>query len=151
MLPQLKVLLLLFGIFITIFLIARHFLIPDSFGQYGHYRGNSLKENADNEVVYSTKNQCIECHQDINEMLISDVHAEISCISCHGPGLEHVKAPEKQKIEKPGGRVNCGLCHAFNPARPKSAINQIDIVEHHKEIDNCVECHNPHQVWEKLQ
>ena len=151
MLPQLKVLMPLFGIFILIFLIIRHLLIPDSFGQDGYYRAASLNDNSHNKIVYAVKSQCIECHADIGEKLSSDVHSDLSCVTCHGPGLDHVNAPESVKIMKPGTRNDCSRCHALNPARQKSVINQIDPAKHHIEKNDCIECHNPHQVWEKLQ
>jgi len=43
---QLNRILLLFIAFIGLFLLVRHFLIPESFGQYGHYRGESLNDIA---------------------------------------------------------------------------------------------------------
>ena len=146
--PQLKVLILLFAIVISLFVIIRQFLVPDSFGEYGHYRAASLIDNANKELVFSGKEACIECHSDINEMLLSDLHSGLSCNICHGPGLEHANAPDSIKIIKLSGRENCGRCHSINPARAKDAINQIDIIEHHKEKNDCIECHNPHQVWE---
>jgi hypothetical protein len=146
--PQLKVLLPAFAIFITIFIVIRHFLVPDSFGEYGYYRGNSLADIANKELVFANKEVCIDCHSDINEKLQSDLHSGLSCIVCHGAGLEHANAPDSIKIIKKSGRENCGRCHSINPARAKDAINQIDITEHHKEKNDCIECHNPHQVWE---
>lgn len=145
---QLKVLLLLFTIFIAIFLTARYFLIPDTFGQYGHYRGNALLDNASREPVFAGKADCMDCHSDIAEMLASDKHAKLSCLICHGPGLEHVNNPDASNIMKKSGRAHCGRCHSINPARAKGIITQIDISTHHIEKDNCIECHNPHKVWD---
>jgi len=145
---QLKRLLPLFAIFVILFLIVRHLLTPDSFGQYGHYRGDALKENANKELIYTTKEECFECHSDIAELVEADVHFEISCLSCHGPGLEHVNNPEADNIEKDGSREFCGRCHSINPARSTNMIFQVDIKEHYPERKNCIDCHNPHQVWE---
>jgi NAD-dependent dihydropyrimidine dehydrogenase PreA subunit len=146
--PQLKVLLPLFAIFIAIFLVIRSLLIPESFFEYGHYRGNSLIDNANKDLVFANKRTCIECHPDIYEKLLSDLHSGLSCIVCHGPGLEHSISPDSTNIVKKSGRAHCGRCHSINPARAKDAITQIDIAVHHIEKDNCIECHNPHQVWE---
>ena len=82
--PQIKVLLPLFIIFITIFIVIRNFLVPDSFGEYGHYRGNSLIDNTNKELVHASKEACIECYSDINEKLLSDLHSGLSCIVCYG-------------------------------------------------------------------
>jgi hypothetical protein len=117
--PQLKVLLPLFAIFITIFIIIRNFLVPDTFGEYGYYRGNSLIDNTNMELVFASKEVCIECHTDINEMLQSDLHSGLSCIVCHGAGLEHSNFPDSIKINKDSGREKCGRCHSINPARVK--------------------------------
>ena len=114
----------------------------------GHYRANSLIDNANKEMVYASKKMCIECHADIGEKLHSDLHASLSCVVCHGPGLEHANSPKTVKIIKMSGRENCGRCHALNPARLKEAVDQIDVVEHHKDKNDCIECHNPHAVWE---
>lgn len=145
---QLKRLLILFAVFIVLFLIARHFLVPDSFGEYGHYRGDALKDNSEKEQVYATQSECYDCHSDIKEMLDSDMHAGISCLSCHGPGLEHIDNMEASSIEKHTSREFCGRCHALNPARSIDVIAQVDIYTHNIDREHCIDCHNPHQVWE---
>ena len=145
--PQLKRLLPLLVLFIVLFMVARHFLIPDSFGQYGHYRGASLEENADHPIHFAGKATCIECHDDVGAQLDSDAHSGLSCEVCHGPGVNHADDYEV-KLEKPGTREFCGSCHQLHPARRIEIINQIDIREHHPERENCIDCHNPHVVWE---
>ena len=145
---QLKRLIPLFVIFIGLFLVIRHLLIPDTFGQYGHYRGDALIDNAEKEVIYASKETCIDCHSDIGEMLESDMHAGISCLACHGPGLKHVDSMEKEDIYVPSGRDFCGRCHSINPARSTNTIIQVDIKEHNSDRNDCIDCHNPHQVWE---
>jgi NAD-dependent dihydropyrimidine dehydrogenase PreA subunit len=146
--PQLKVLIPLFAAFVIIFLIIRHFIVPASFYEKGHYRANALIDIANREVVYSNKETCIDCHPDMYEKLQSDKHAHLNCLVCHGPGLEHANSPDSANIVKKSGREHCGRCHSINPARAEGAITQIDIKTHHIEKDNCIECHNPHQVWE---
>ncbi|MBN2172637.1 MAG: NapC/NirT family cytochrome c [Bacteroidales bacterium] len=144
---QLKTLLPLFILFILAFLIIRHFLVPDSFGQNGHYRAESLEENADHPIFYAGKAVCIECHDDIAALLDSDAHSGLSCEVCHGPGALHADDFEI-KLEKPGTREFCGSCHQIHPARRIEVINQVDIKEHHLERKNCIDCHNPHAVWD---
>ena len=148
---QLKRLIPLFIIFIGLFLITRYFLVPESFGQYGHYRGDALTDNASKDMIYTTKESCFDCHNDILEKLENDVHAELSCLTCHGPGLAHVNEPWEGKIDKEGGREFCGRCHQFNAARSMDVVFQVEIKTHHTEKKDCIECHNPHQVWEGLQ
>ena len=144
--PQIPRLAFAFGIFITLFLVLRHFLIPDTFGKYGHYRAASLIDNAKPELHYAGQLACFTCHQDIEEKKSQDVHSEIHCETCHGPGLKHVVSGKKEDIFKPSGREFCGKCHSFNAAKMKSAVFQIDLAKHN--IGKiCIECHNPLQPW----
>jgi hypothetical protein len=144
--PQLTRLTIAFTIFISLFLLLRHFLVPDTFGQYGHYRGASLDDNAAFEIHYAGQQACLECHQDIEDLKIQDVHSDIHCETCHGPGQKHVVSSEASDIFKPAGREFCGSCHAKNAAKPSAAIFQVNLSEHNVG-KNCTECHNPHQPW----
>ena len=148
---QLKRLIPLFIIFIGLFLFIRSKLIPDSFGQYGHYRGDALQDNASVEPVFATKEACYDCHDDIREKLESDMHADLSCLICHGPGLEHIASMEADNILKESGREFCGRCHHINAGRSRDVVFQVDIKTHHPEKKHCIECHNPHAVWEIIQ
>ncbi|MBW6461362.1 MAG: hypothetical protein K0B08_12390 [Bacteroidales bacterium] len=145
--PQIKRLLLLFGLFIGLFLLARYLLIPESFGKYGHYRGNSLYENMELPIQYAGSESCTECHADVADDKESDIHDNLSCESCHGPSLAHVNASETIGVEKPSGREFCGLCHSRHSARDRNVVFQIDLAEHNADKD-CIECHNPHKPWD---
>lgn len=144
--PQIPRLLIAFSIFITLFLLARHFLVPDTFGQYGHYRGASLIDASEVEIKYAGQNACFECHQDIQDAKAADVHSDIHCETCHGPGQKHIVSGEAGDIFKSESRESCTICHAVNAAK-RNAIFQID-PEKHNVGKNCIECHNPHQPWE---
>lgn len=147
--PQLKTLLPLMVVFIGLFILARHFLIPESFGKYGHYRANSMDEIAAIPANYAGKAKCAECHEPETTKLDSDLHSGLTCEVCHGPGAQHILDPKiKGTLLKPGSREFCGTCHSLNPARKTEVINQIDTKEHHPEKSNCIDCHNPHAVWE---
>jgi hypothetical protein len=148
--PQLTRLTLALAIFVSLFLILRYFLVPPTFGQFGHYRGDSLRDNADLGIHYAGEQACLECHQDVEDLKAQDVHAGIHCEICHGPGQKHVLSNEATDILKPSGRDFCGTCHQKNAARPASAIVQIEQDSHNP--DNiCTECHNPHQPWATLK
>jgi hypothetical protein len=148
--PQLTRLSIAFAIFISLFLLLRHFLVPDTFGQYGHYRGASLIDNESVEIHYAGQQACFECHQDIEDLKLEDVHSTIHCETCHGPGQKHVVSGDIADIIKPSGREFCGSCHAKNAAKPKETIFQVNLAEHNTG-KNCVECHNPHQPWAMLK
>lgn len=147
--PQIKTLLPLFAGFIVVFLIIRSLLVPESFGEYGHYRGNSLKENAAFPVKYTGNETCTECHTTQGEMIASDMHSGLKCELCHGPGAKHVESLDPADIDQnKGTREFCGSCHGIHPARNIEHILQVDLKEHYPEKEKCIECHNPHAVWE---
>ncbi len=146
--PQLKHLLPAFLVFILLFLIGRRLVVPDTFYEFGHYRGASLEDNANKEPLYAGHESCRECHSEIAENKEYDVHAEVACETCHGPGLAHVQDPENIHMGKPEGREFCGLCHGLLPGGSRDFVFQVDITEHHMEKKNCTDCHNPHMPWE---
>jgi Cytochrome c554 and c-prime len=146
--PQLNRLAIAFTIFISLFLVLRHFLVPATFGEYGHYRGASLIDNASPAIHYAGQQACFKCHQDIEDKKALDVHSDIHCETCHGPGEKHVISSKVADILRPSGnREFCGRCHSLNAAKQKSAIFQVDLSKHNVG-KNCIECHNPHQPWE---
>ena len=135
-----------FVIFISIFLFVRHLLIPASFGLHGHYRANSLADNSQIPIHYSGESACFECHQDVKDVKALDVHKDIHCETCHGPGQKHVQSSNAEDIIKPSGREFCGRCHGLNAAKQNDVITQVDLKKHNTE-KNCLECHNPHEPW----
>ena len=145
--PQIPRLALAFALFISLFLVVRHFLIPDTFGKYGPYRAATLNDYTQLEISYSGQQACFECHQDVEDLKAQDVHSTIHCETCHGPGQKHVVSSDTADIFRPKGREFCGKCHQLNAAKQKDAINQIDLNKHNIG-KNCTECHNPHQPWE---
>ena len=97
--PQLKRLALAFTIFISAFLIIRHLLVPETFGQYGFYRGASLGEIEQAPLKYAGQKMCLECHQDIEDLKQQDVHSEVRCETCHGPGQKHSENGDTTLLE----------------------------------------------------
>ncbi|MBL6964154.1 MAG: hypothetical protein ISR55_10040 [Bacteroidetes bacterium] len=141
---QLRRLLLLFSVFIIIFIVIRHFLVPDSFGEFGHYRGDALDEIASQEVKFMGNQSCVACHDSIGTLLIEGYHDYLQCEVCHGPGYQHNVNPVTYHLLKPMERTDCAKCHSQNKARAEDGIIQQDIDNHHPER-KCIECHNPHQ------
>ena len=145
--PQITRLAIAFAIFIALFLFVRHLLVPDTFGQYGFYRGASLIDNAAPDIHFAGQKECFECHQDVEDLKTQGLHSEISCEACHGPGQKHVLSGDVANIKKHSEREFCGNCHEINAARNKNVIVQIDLKQHNIG-KKCIECHNAHQPWE---
>jgi hypothetical protein len=145
--PQLKRLLPLFAVFVVLFLVARYLLIPDSFGEHGHYRYKSVNENKEKTLHYAGKAMCADCHEERVSDLASGEHANISCETCHGPALAHANLEDSATLILPKTREFCGLCHSFNPTRKLRVIAQVDLNDHNVG-KNCIDCHNPHVPWD---
>jgi hypothetical protein len=139
--PQiLRLVLLTIGI-VCAFFVARYFLTPRSFGQFGHYRGAALQEIAAREPFWAGKAACTECHSDHAQKLAKAEHKTLSCETCHGPAREHVENPQV-KLPKLSFRL-CVRCHEASPSRPKW-LHQINPRNHYTG-QLCTECHVPHQ------
>ena len=91
--PQVfRIVLLAVGI-VAAYSVARYFLTPPSFREYGWYRGAALAELAARDRVYAGKKACEECHSDEYQKLIKHEHKTLSCEGCHGPGQAHADNP----------------------------------------------------------
>lgn len=55
----------LFVLAFLAFLLIRGFVVPKSFGQYGHYRGAAIAEIAARPVTFAGHQACADCHTDI--------------------------------------------------------------------------------------
>jgi len=144
---QIKRHLIVLVVLVGIFIVFRQMMIPESFGELGHYRANSLIDNEHKEASYAGREMCYDCHDDIFMVKESDFHANLSCESCHGPGLAHIDNQDSVDMLIPESREHCGLCHEKNAARPANAIIQIDMQDHNPD-QKCNFCHNPHAPWE---
>jgi hypothetical protein len=167
---QVRRLLIAFAIFISLFLVLRYLMVPKSFGEFGHYRGLSLEDNAAKPMNYAGTAACTRCHSDIASEKNKGRHAGLACEGCHGPGYKHAtfadtvphaKLPDSLMLVKPDGRQDCALCHEMNRARTKikfdtvnySVIHMIKAKEHNltskgdTTVLRCIECHNPHDPF----
>ena len=138
--PQiLRLVLLTLGIVGT-YLVARTLLVPQSFGEYGWYRGAALEEIASRTPVFAGKKACAECHTDVAQKLAHSEHQTLSCEACHGANREHALNHDVVPAKVPDSF--CLRCHEANPSRPKW-LKQIVVKEHYGE--KCSDCHLPHQ------
>ena len=127
---------------VMLFLIVRGLLVPRSFGQYGHYRGNAIGEVAALPVSYAGHQVCEGCHTEVLEVKSKGVHKGVACESCHGPLANHAEDPTSvQPAKLDTGRL-CVRCHEENLAKPKS-FPQVASKEH-SEGAACDSCHQPH-------
>jgi hypothetical protein len=123
------------------FLAMRVFLVPKSFGQYGHYRGNAIAEMAARSVKFAGHQACEDCHADVLEKKNVGRHARVNCEACHGPLAKHADDPSVQPA-KLDTAVLCVRCHEANAAKPKG-FPQVASADHSTGLP-CDTCHQPH-------
>jgi len=129
---------------ILVFLVLRSVLVPRSFGQYGHYRGDDLNEVRAHPVKYAGHQTCETCHTDVLEIKVEGKHAHVACESCHGPLAKHADDPTALQPEKLDTKVLCVRCHEASTAKPKHFPQVIS--EDHSSGLACNECHKPHSA-----
>ena len=127
---------------LTIFLVLRAALVPHSFGQYGHFRGDALAEIAARPVAYAGHQACEDCHSDVAETKKSGKHVGVNCEACHGPQAKHAADPGAVVPPLPDTAVLCPRCHEANLAKPAS-FPQVDSKDH-SGGQACKTCHQPH-------
>ena len=145
--PHLKRAFTLLALAIIAFIFVRSLVVPESFGQYGWYRGDSVNESKNNPVRYAGSNSCGEedCHKSIYSVWIKDRHKTLNCETCHSASGEHASNIRIMPPPANDTREYCGICHFKQVARPPD-FPQID-PETHGENLRCVYCHNPHKPW----
>lgn len=142
--PQQIIRLLLLTVVIGVsYLIARFFLTPPSFGEYGWFRGDAIREIASLPRSYAGKKACGECHSDQIKQIESFEHKTLSCEACHGAALAHSEDPD---VKVPKFAFNCVRCHESDPSKPKW-LKQINSRKHYAG-QKCTECHLPHHPGE---
>lgn len=127
---------------LVLFLVLRGFLVPRSFGQYGHYRGAAIAEIADRPVHFAGHQTCETCHGDVQEKKAAGRHAHVNCEACHGPLGQHADDPTSVQPPKLDTAVLCVRCHEQNAAKPKT-FPQVASAEHSSGLA-CDTCHQPH-------
>ena len=139
--PQLFRLLLLTVAIVSLYLVARYFLTPQSFGMYGWYRANALTEIAARPTTYAGQKACDECHSEVVQRVAKFEHKTVACESCHGAGQAHADNPDVEIAKFTYSK--CVRCHEADPARP-NWLKQIKSRDHYTG-QRCTECHVPHQ------
>lgn len=134
----------LFAVGIGLFLIARAALVPEGFGELGHYRTGALEDNRNVPLGYAGRATCSnpECHSDVLEARRGSRHEAVSCEACHGPLARHAEDPGALAPDRPDKKKVCLRCHLADAAKP-AKFPQVDPKEHGGE-GGCDECHKPH-------
>jgi hypothetical protein len=123
-------------------ILARGFLIPHSFGQYGHFRGDVIPEIKAQPIAYAGHETCEGCHTDVLDIKKNGKHVRVRCEACHGPLAKHADDPGSVKPEKLDAAVLCVRCHEANSAKPNK-FPQVASKEHSNGL-SCDTCHQPH-------
>lgn len=131
----------LFVLLFLVFLVVRHFYVPKSFGEYGHYRGAAIAEVGSRPVKFAGHQTCENCHTDIVDVKSKGKHAHVNCEACHGALANHAEDPSMQPT-LPDTTVLCARCHTASAAKPKG-FPQV-VPQDHSGGVACKTCHNPH-------
>jgi len=131
----------LFVLAFLVFLVVRHYVVPRTFGQYGHYRGAAIDEIASRPVKFAGHETCEACHSDVAEKKNSGKHAHVNCEACHGALAQHADDPSIKPV-LPDTAVLCARCHTASAAKPKG-FPQVAPAEHSQGLP-CETCHQPH-------
>ncbi|HZQ95283.1 MAG TPA: multiheme c-type cytochrome [Candidatus Sulfotelmatobacter sp.] len=128
---------------VVAFVVLRAAVVPHSFGEYGHYRGDAITEIAVHPIAYAGHEACEACHTEVVDQKKSGRHAGLHCEVCHGPQAKHADDPASVKPPKPDTVVLCARCHEANSAKPKN-FPQVVGADHSGGLA-CNTCHQPHR------
>src|SRR5271170_2150466 len=131
----------IFPVAILVFLGIRGWLVPQTFGQYGHYRGAAITEIAAKPIQFAGHQTCETCHSDIADKKSHGKHASVSCEACHGALANHADDPSVPPAKLDTAKL-CVQCHEASAAKPKS-FPQVESASHSNGLP-CETCHQPH-------
>jgi len=122
---------------------ARIKLVPESFGELGHFRADAIDTAVAVPAKYAGWQVCVECHEDEGEAKNRSYHRTLSCEICHGASLAHAEEPDAvlPVVPRKRGEV-CLYCHSYLASRPTGFPQVIERL--HNPVKACIECHNPH-------
>jgi hypothetical protein len=132
------------GLFVVAFLVfwgIRGFVVPKTFGRYGHYRAAAMDEIAAHAAKFAGHEACETCHSDVADLKGKGKHEQVNCEACHGPLAAHAADPTVTPAKLDTATL-CVRCHGASAARPKN-FPQVDAADHSSGAP-CETCHQPH-------
>jgi Cytochrome c3 len=134
---------LVIAIGVVIFVVIRAAVIPHSFGQFGHYRGDAIGEIAARPIAFAGHQTCEDCHTEVVAQKKLGKHVVVPCETCHGALAKHAEDPASFTPPKLDTTVVCARCHEVNSAKPKM-FPQVVTADHSGGFA-CDACHQPHK------
>ncbi len=163
----------LFVIAFLLFWVIRGYVVPKSFGRYGHYRAAALDDLAAHPAKFAGHQTCETCHSDVAGTHAKGAHAHVNCEACHGALYQRLPVSGQPKpnlykrfialVVTPLPPDPPILLHADDPAsvvpvKPDTAVlcvrchaasaakpkNFPQIVVADHYAAPCESCHNPH-------
>lgn len=135
------------------FFLVRSVLIPESFGTYGHYRGDNIHEQMDLPLVYLSSGFCKDCHEEQYGDWENNGHASVHCETCHGHWEIHNGFVKTMTATK--SMDGCLICHQALTGRPDGFPQVLSFTEHTEDkvipeegAQDCLSCHDPHVLLE---
>lgn len=127
---------------LVLFVVLRAAVVPKSFGQFGHYRGNAIAEIAARTPAFAGHEVCEGCHTDVVDQKKLGRHVNVPCEACHGAQGRHADDPASVKPQLPDTAIICARCHEANSAKPRG-FPQVVSADHSGGVA-CNTCHKPH-------
>lgn len=151
---------LVFLAIIALMLLGRALFVPDSWGELGYYRADSIKDELAKPLVHGQNESCQSCHAEVYDMKQHSVHARLACESCHAPVSTHVDASGEKigdmphKLGEPQVEL-CLSCHQKTLGRPEK-FPMIEYPAHIEEQNvhadhTCDQCHTVHAPLENIK
>jgi hypothetical protein len=153
---RMRLIFICIGIFVMVGIgfLFKSLLLPDSFGVYGPYRADAIKEAAQVPIRHGTNDSCFKCHPFEAKIQKAGLHKTISCEFCHGTYADHVAEGKKTGIlpVKTGEAITtlCLRCHNTEiKARSEKVIKTVALPNHLKDqqvklTHTCNQCHHVH-------
>lgn len=135
---------------LVVLVLGRGAFVPDSWGEYGRYRGDSPQAHRDRPVRHGGDSSCSPCHEEKAEARNAGVHVGVRCELCHAPVSTHITEGEvTNEMAIAASFELCSRCHRELNARP-TGFPQVKPRQHIEEYGGelgenaCTECHDPH-------